>query len=161
GSPAAGFSMTIRELPGGRRLDFEMVLAPGRPLDRRARRHLERRFGHDFRRVRIHTGPQAAWAAELLGARAFTAGRTIVSGAGQYAADTERGMGLPGHEWTQVVQQARERHDRLLEEGALEEEAELIAARLFMSRPLPTISQGAAGVVRRATIDTASVKIAP
>ncbi|HEY2512523.1 MAG TPA: DUF4157 domain-containing protein [Polyangiaceae bacterium] len=79
----------------------------GAALDATTRASMEARLGHDFRDVRVHTGADAAGAAQALDARAFTAGRDIVFGAGAYAPSSEAGDGLLAHELTHVVQQAR------------------------------------------------------
>ncbi|MBV9790677.1 MAG: DUF4157 domain-containing protein [Chloroflexi bacterium] len=62
---------------------------------------------YDFGAVRVHTGDRAASAARSLNADAFTYGRHIVFGAGQYAPSTSRGQRLLAHELTHVVQQQR------------------------------------------------------
>src|SRR5436305_5555895 len=59
-------------------------LGPGRPLDQAARSFMESRFGHDFSRVRIHADARAAESAQALKARAYTLGRDIVFGTGEY-----------------------------------------------------------------------------
>src|SRR4051812_8222386 len=63
----------------------------GRPLDARARAFTERRFGHDFGNVRVHSDRSAADSAEALHARAFTVGRDIVFAAGEYRPHTPAG----------------------------------------------------------------------
>jgi hypothetical protein len=77
----------------------------GHPLPPSARDFFEPRFGHDFGQVRIHTGGRAAEAASTVSARAFTLGRDIVFGAGQYAPGTNSGKKLLAHELTHVLQQ--------------------------------------------------------
>ena len=77
----------------------------GRPLDRRARTFFERRFNHDFSRVRIFSGDSAARSAEAVNAKAFTLGHSIVFGAGEYAPQTIAGRHLLAHELAHVVQQ--------------------------------------------------------
>jgi Domain of unknown function (DUF4157)/DNA/RNA non-specific endonuclease len=79
--------------------------SPGRPLDLTLRRAMERRFGHDFSRVRVHSGTVAAQSAREVKAHAYTVGQDIVFGAGQYAPDTLPGRKLLAHELTHVVQQ--------------------------------------------------------
>ncbi len=59
----------------------------------------------DFSRVRVHTGGEAAGEADRLGARAFTVGRDVYFGAGQWAPGTPAGDRLLGHELAHVVQQ--------------------------------------------------------
>lgn len=56
--------------------------------------------------VQIHTGPQAAAAAEAVNAWAYTVGHHIVFGQGQYAPGTPTGRRLLAHEAAHVVQQA-------------------------------------------------------
>lgn len=81
----------------------ESVLAtPGQPLPGSDRSFFESRFGHDFRRVRIHVDDRAAAA---VNAHAFTIGSDIVFASGQYAPATSRGRRLLAHELTHVVQQ--------------------------------------------------------
>ena len=75
----------------------------GRPLPARA--FFEWRFGRDFSGVRVHTGAQAAEAAQSVNARAFTVGTDVVFGAGEYAPGTSDGRRLLAHELTHVVQQ--------------------------------------------------------
>src|SRR5207244_2732396 len=63
------------------------------------------RFGHDFSRVRVHAGENAARAAQSISARAFTVGPDIVFGTSQYVPGTPRGQRLLAHELTHIVQQ--------------------------------------------------------
>ncbi|MFA5241069.1 MAG: DUF4157 domain-containing protein [Sulfuricella sp.] len=85
--------------------DVVSVLGPGQPLDAVARDFFEPRFGMAFRAVRVHTGAAAAESARALNARAYTLGKDIVFGAGEYQAQTEEGKHLLAHELTHVVQQ--------------------------------------------------------
>jgi hypothetical protein len=82
-----------------------VLASPGRPLDAQTRAFMEPRFGHDLGTVRIHTGEQGAAAAQRVGARAFTVGRDIVFGAGEYRAGTTASRSLLAHELAHVVQQ--------------------------------------------------------
>ena len=77
----------------------------GQPLPDSVRVLFEPFFGHDFSRVRVHTNTLAAETAQTLNARAFTFGRDVVFGAGQYAPGTTKGQQLLAHELTHVVQQ--------------------------------------------------------
>jgi hypothetical protein len=54
--------------------------------------------------VRIHTGESAADAAALLGARAFTIGRHVVFGEGEWRPHAADGQRLLAHELAHVVQ---------------------------------------------------------
>ncbi len=77
----------------------------GHALPESARAFFEPRFGYDFSRVRLHTDPDAAESAQAVNALAYTVGRDVVFGAGQYAPHTSRGRHLLAHELTHVVQQ--------------------------------------------------------
>jgi lysozyme family protein len=80
-------------------------LGVGKPLSPPVRALMESRFGCDFGSVRVHTGAQAAQSAQTVGARAYTAGRDVVFGAGQYETGTNEGRRLLAHELAHVVQQ--------------------------------------------------------
>ena len=92
--------------PDGARADA-LVPAGGQPLEPRVRTDLERRFGHDFARVRIHADTEAARLAEAHQAAAFTVGSDIVFGAGQYRPEVAAGRGVLAHELVHVLQQRR------------------------------------------------------
>ncbi len=77
----------------------------GRALPTTARAFYEPRFGHDFSDVRVHTDSRAAETARAVNARAFTVGREVVFGPGEYAPETTAGKRLLAHELTHVVQQ--------------------------------------------------------
>jgi hypothetical protein len=84
----------------------DLVLGgPGRPLDRPLRHDMERRFGFDFSRVRVHVDAASAESAGHIDARAYTAGHHIVFGANQFSPRTLAGRRLLAHELTHVVQQ--------------------------------------------------------
>ncbi len=83
----------------------EALRSPGQPLDAATRATLEPRLGHDFSHVRVHTDAQAAASARSVNALAYTVGRDVVFGAGQYAPSTPHGQRLLAHELTHVIQQ--------------------------------------------------------
>jgi hypothetical protein len=85
----------------------EVLRSPGQPLDSATRAFFERRFGHSFSAVRVHTDAKAAESARAVNARSYTVGRDIVFEAGQYAPTTREGRRLLAHELTHVVQQSR------------------------------------------------------
>ena len=85
-----------------------VLRSPGRPLEPAVRTYFEPRFGQDFSDVRVHSDRSAAEAARAVDARAFTVGRNVVFGKGQYAPDTPGGKRLLAHELTHVVQQRRQ-----------------------------------------------------
>lgn len=102
------------ELEADRAAD-EVVRAPGASVAQRdagsgfPKSYFESRFGYDFTGVRFHRGTQAANAAASLGARAFTVGRDIVFGEGEYAPHTLAGRRLIAHELAHVIQQGAAR----------------------------------------------------
>jgi uncharacterized protein DUF4157 len=55
--------------------------------------------GHDFSKVRIHTDNKAAESARAISALAFTVGRDIVFGEGQYKPHTQAGAKLMAMSW--------------------------------------------------------------
>jgi hypothetical protein len=83
----------------------EALRSPGEPLDSSTRQSMESRFGHDFSSVRIKADGQAAVSADAVNARAYTVGRQVVFGRGQYAPATISGQHLLAHELAHVVQQ--------------------------------------------------------
>nr|WP_320191455.1 DUF4157 domain-containing protein [uncultured Desulfobacter sp.] len=80
--------------------------SPGQPLDATTRSFMEPRFGQDFSGVRVHTDRLAAESARAVNARAYTVGRDVVFGEGQYAPGYEEGRRLIAHELVHVGQQA-------------------------------------------------------
>lgn len=93
-SPFASAPLSLRDL------------GPGRPLDANTRARLEPHLGQDLKEVRIHTGAQSEEAVNAVDARAFTVGRDVVFGEGQYQPGTREGLALLAHEVTHVAQQA-------------------------------------------------------
>jgi hypothetical protein len=83
----------------------EVLRSPGQPLDAETRAFMEPRFGHDFSQVRVHTDAKAAESARAVNALAYTVGRDVVFGTGQYMPGTSGGKRLLAHELTHVVQQ--------------------------------------------------------
>lgn len=84
----------------------QVLTSPGRPLDMPLRQDMERRFGHDFSLVRVHTGSAAQQSARDVNAHAYTVGHNMVFGAGRFVQSTDAGRRLIAHELTHVVQQA-------------------------------------------------------
>lgn len=83
----------------------EVLGSPGYSLDVGTRAFMEPRFGHDFSNVRVHTDAKAAESARAVNALAYTVGRDIVFGTGQYAPKTSEGKRLMAHELTHTIQQ--------------------------------------------------------
>jgi hypothetical protein len=86
-------------------LVHEVLTAGGQPLDQPTRGLMERRFGHDFSRVRVHTDARANESAHGVNAVAYTVGQNIAFRAGAYAPGTPSGQRLLAHELAHVVQQ--------------------------------------------------------
>jgi Domain of unknown function (DUF4157) len=87
----------------------EVLRSPGQPLDTETRAFMELRFGHDFSNVRVHTDAKATESARAVNALAYTVGKRIVFGGGQYAPETFPGRQLLAHELTHTIQQSRGR----------------------------------------------------
>ncbi len=83
---------------------YEVLRSPGRPLDTETQTFFERRLGYDFSQVRVHTDERAARSAQEVNALAYTVGRDISFGSGQFAPETEAGRKLLAHELAHVVQ---------------------------------------------------------
>ncbi len=83
----------------------DILRTPGVPLSASVRAKYEPRFGRDFSQVRVHADARAATAAAAIEARAFTVGRHIVFGAGEFGPDRPEGTHLLAHELTHIVQQ--------------------------------------------------------
>jgi Domain of unknown function (DUF4157)/Lysine-specific metallo-endopeptidase len=66
---------------------------------------MEPRFGHDFSRVRVHTGARAEESAREVGALAYTVGEHVVFGATRYSPVMTEGRRLLAHELSHVMQQ--------------------------------------------------------
>jgi hypothetical protein len=91
---SSGLQNQITALQGG-----------GQPLSESERNFFEPRFGTDFSQVRIHADSQAAEAARAVNAKAFTLGRDVVFGAGEYQSRSSERQRLLAHELTHVLQQ--------------------------------------------------------
>ena len=84
---------------------IQAQLNDGQTLDGGVRSRMEAAYGHDFSRVRVHTGNRAASLSNDLNARAFTIGSDISFAAGEYKPGTMVGDALLAHELAHVVQQ--------------------------------------------------------
>ena len=85
----------------------KVLRSPGKPLDADTHAHMESIFGHDFSQIRVHTNADAAASTQEVNARAYTVGRDIVFGAGQYRPGTDDGRRLIGHELVHTIQQGQ------------------------------------------------------
>ena len=85
----------------------EVLSNAGAPLDPARRHAMEARLGHDFSRVRVHSGARAEASAGAVNALAYTVGHHIVFASAAPAHDDE----LLAHELTHVVQQRGLQHE--------------------------------------------------
>lgn len=122
----------------------------GRSLDPATQSTMGNLLGHDFSKVRVHSGEAAANSARQLGARAYTVGDHIVLGETDPRSDSRSVRFSLGHELAHVVQQ---RLGGPPPEGGLdgpsEREAEAAAAALVDGRRPPSLVRGAAVGVQR------------
>lgn len=95
------------------RIVYDVLRSPGQPLDRATRTFFEPRFGHDFSKVRVHTDARAADSARAVNALAYTVGRDVFFGTGQYQPKTLTGQQLIAHELTHTLQQRSDRTDHI------------------------------------------------
>ncbi len=129
--------------------------SPGQSLDTSTRLTLEPRYGHNFGNVRVHTDSRAAESAREVNALAYTVGRDIVFGAGQYVTQTRAGQKLIAHELTHVVQQSQSSGALQVSSAiskptdATEMEAEKIATRVVAGLTSTAITPLAAGLIQR------------
>jgi Domain of unknown function (DUF4157) len=83
----------------------DVLRSPGQPLDAASRAFFEPRFGHDFSKVRVHADRDAAESARRVNALAYTVGRDMVFGQGQFSPHSSSGRRLLAHELAHTVQQ--------------------------------------------------------
>ncbi len=111
----------------------------GQALPNSIRNYMEPRFGQDFSQVRIHTDTKTAKATHAINAKAFTIGRDIAFGTGEYQPQIIKGKRLIAHELTHVVQQqtmgnhAIQMKSKEMEDSGV---AAASAARILASPPL-------------------------
>lgn len=67
---------------------------------------MEERFDHDFSQVRVHTGARASEAVRAVNALAYTVGRDVVFGSGQFTPATDVGRTLLAHELVHMIRSA-------------------------------------------------------
>jgi hypothetical protein len=119
---------------------------PGQPLDASALSAFRTSFGHDFSSVRLHTDERAAASAASLWARAYTIGRHVVFGRGEYAPDTSTGRHLIGHELAHVVQQSRGGPAAPVGDASLEAAADYAANQASRGTPVRVAGRSAVGI---------------
>ncbi|HWU07621.1 MAG TPA: DUF4157 domain-containing protein, partial [Streptomyces sp.] len=143
----------------------DIVSGAGQPLDLSVRRELEEQLGHDFGRVRLHTGQDAGALTEMLGADAVAVGQDIFFREGAYRPGTQDGRRLLAHELLHTVQNphglgtlraGRDLGGVSLPHQAMEREAESAAREAVRDgEPAARVEKGQAtpGWLRYATVD--------
>lgn len=111
----------------------DVLRSSGRPLPTLDRTEMESRLRHSFADVRIHTGDQAARAADSVRATAFTVGKHIVMGARAPDSASAEGRQVLAHELAHVLHSNGDAPP---------------AARLRVSRPDDPQELAAEGVAR-------------
>jgi hypothetical protein len=131
----------------------DVLRSPGQPLDPATRAFMEPRFGHDFSRVRVHMDAKASESARAVNALAYTVGRDVVFGAGEYAPMTDAGMKLIAHELTHTVQQGANRSINRVElslpNSHLEREAERTATGIHEHSGRPGVTDAGHSFIQR------------
>ena len=117
----------------------DAIHSPGQPLDRDTREYMETRFGHDFGQVRIHADAGAAASSDAMGASAYTVGRHIVLGAGQYDPESASGKRLLAHELAHTIQQESSLATTGAE-GALESQAQNAGDKALQGSVPPSLA---------------------
>lgn len=128
--PAAG----SLEIPA---IVHDVLRSPGMPLDAETRTFMGTRFGQDFSQVRIHADARSAESAASVNSLAYTVGRDVVFGSGQYTPTTLAGQKLLAHELTHVVQQRNATGGLALADTNLEREADASAEAIATGRTAP------------------------
>lgn len=130
----------------------KIAQSPGLPLETSTRQFMESGFGRDFGGVRVHTGPDAVQSARELDARAYTFGRNVAFGAGQYRPHTPEGRSLIAHELTHTIQQRGvQRMPTGVDRGPadpLEREADRAAANVMRGRRVSIAGTGESQIAR-------------
>ncbi|MGH8166187.1 MAG: DUF4157 domain-containing protein, partial [Woeseiaceae bacterium] len=138
----------------------DVLSTPGQPLEPGIRSVFESRLGHAFGAVRVHADVSAAESTKAIHAMAYTHGKHIVFGRGQYAPGSATGRRLLAHELTHVVQQSRGSGGaggmlRLgVAESDAEHEADTVARSVVDGQPI-AISGAGAGDIQRACLSAA------
>jgi hypothetical protein len=135
----------------------EVLQSPGRPLNAATRSYMEPRFGHNFGDVQVHTDATAAESASAVDALAYTVGRDVVFGQGQYRPESAEGRQLLAHELAHVVQQRGAKNSDRLEigdnNGAAEREAEQSSALISTEALINLTSGNMTGILQRQSND--------
>ena len=127
---------TLQEKPAGTASSevpgsvHEVLGSQGQPLNISSLAYFEPRFGHDFSRVRIHSGAKAEQSARDVKANAYTVGNDIVFATGQFAPGMQEGRRLIAHELAHVVQQSAFSEDGSIDQNRQDPSLSATAARV-------------------------------
>lgn len=129
--------------------------SPGEALPESTRELMESRLGERFDDVRIHTDEEAAGKALDVGANAYTIGRDIYFGKGNYAPHDREGQRLIAHELAHVIQQNHAAtgdrelaHDAVSTDNAAEREAQTVGEATVVANQPQRVTLSASGVQR-------------
>lgn len=104
-TPSAIGNQAMQRAVGAPPVVAETLATPGQPLSPGVSRWLGDRFGLDLSQIRVHADSRAAASARAVEARAYTVGRDIVFGRGQFAPESTAGRRLLAHEVAHTIQQ--------------------------------------------------------
>jgi Domain of unknown function (DUF4157) len=135
-----------------------VLASSGKPLEPTLQKDMEQRFGHDFSRVRVHSGREAAQSAQDVNAHAYTVGHNVVFNSGRFAPETREGRHLIAHELTHVVQQSGTAAPGGANRTAVKADRAGISAtqpapKVLLRQPAP---RGAKGDAPKATVPAAA-----
>lgn len=139
----------------------DVLRSSGRPLAPQTQKSMEKHFGHDFSRVRVHTDAQAAKSTRAVDAKAWTVGRHIAFDSGQHSVSTMEGRSLLAHELSHVVQQRGKRRETPLQinnSPGLERESEAAAQSVTTreGHATPVISEAPTALQRSSSSRSSS-----
>jgi hypothetical protein len=152
--PANGHDHTVPPIVNN------VLRSSGQPLDMETRAFMEPRFGHDFSHVRVHTDLEAALSAQAMNARAYTTGRDVVFGPGQYSPSSRQGRTLLAHELTHIIQQSNgspslQANSEVSTPGEpAEVEADRVAEIVMAGQSVPQVHSSGRGIQRDANTCT-------
>ena len=145
----SNFVRTRSLVPAPQALDevHATLRSPGVPMEAGARSHMEKRFGADFSRIRIHADQQASSSARAINATAYTVGQHLVFHESVYRPQEPEGRRLIAHELVHALQAAPSSNSNLapLTLGGPLDAAESEAER----SGLPVSSRDSPGTIRR------------
>jgi Domain of unknown function (DUF4157) len=95
-------ALSDREISSAPPIVDDVLQSSGEPLEADTRRFFEKGFGYDFGAVGVHRDARVAESARAVHGEAYTVGRDVVFGAGQYAPATAVGQRLMAHELAHV-----------------------------------------------------------